>query len=121
MNRDPFVREFLGAWNAHDADGAASLMTDDCMFEPSVGQFPWGDRFLGRAAIRDWALKTFHDVPDIHWELNHQITNGSHAIFEYRVTGTPTGAKPFEVYACDILTIRDGLVASKRAYRKARP
>jgi hypothetical protein len=68
-------------------------MTPTVLRQPSVGQFPWGDRFLGRAAIRNWAAKTFHDIPDIHWELVHQITNDSHAVFSTKSLELQTGAK----------------------------
>jgi hypothetical protein len=44
-----------------------------------------------------------------------------HAVFEFRVTGTPRGGAPFDLHACDILTLRGGMIAAKRAYRKARP
>lgn len=121
MARETLTKAFLHAWNAHDADAAAVLMTEDCVFEPSVGQFPWGDRFHGRDQVRTWALETFQRVPDIRWDPVRCIVGENHIVFEFQVTGTPVDAQSFDVYACDILTLRDDSIVAKRAYRKARP
>ena len=37
MAHEVLAREFLQAWNAHDSDAAVRIMTEDCLFEPSVG------------------------------------------------------------------------------------
>jgi hypothetical protein len=42
------------------------------------------------------------------------------AVVEELTTGTPVGGTRFEVQLCDVLTLRDGKVASKRSYRKVR-
>lgn len=44
MGYEALLQTFLRAWNTHDADGAVALMTEDCVFEPSVGPYRWGDR-----------------------------------------------------------------------------
>lgn len=53
MERDALFSDFLLAWNTQDADRAVSLMTQDCIFEPSIGPHPWGDRLIGREAVRE--------------------------------------------------------------------
>lgn len=115
------LKDFLDSWNAHDEKAAVSMMTDDCIFEPSVGPKPWGDQLIGRDAVREWALTTFATIPDIHWEPLRFFLHGDHAVYEYRVTGTPKRAPALDVLACDVLTLRYDKVYTKRAYRKARP
>lgn len=120
MTRDELMRAFLDAWNAHDAAAATSIMTEDCVFEPSIGPDPWGDRLTGRAAVREWAVKTFASIPDIRWTIIRSFVGDALAVFEFHVTGSPKLGQPIDVYACDILTFRGNRIFAKRAYRKAR-
>ena len=39
-------------------------------------------------------------------------------VLELLVTGTPRNGAKTRSHACDILTMRDGLIAAKRSYRK---
>jgi ketosteroid isomerase-like protein len=39
---DASVASFLAPWNAHDVDGAMTLMTDDCLWEITRGSEPYG-------------------------------------------------------------------------------
>jgi taurine dehydrogenase small subunit len=121
MAHEVLAREFLRAWNAHDADAAVQIMTEDCLFEPSVGPYPWGHRFHGRSEVKTWALETFFEIPDLCWDPIRCLFGEDHIVFEFRVTGTPSGGAPFDLHACDILTLRGGMIAAKRAYRKAPP
>lgn len=115
-----FVKEFMAVWNAHDLDGVMALMTDDCVFEASFGDEPWGARSTGAAQVRAGVDTIFRNIPDIRWdELRHFVSPG-HAVVEWTTTGTPIGGRRFEVEGCDILTLRDGKICAKRSYRKAR-
>ena len=120
MTSESMLKDFLASWNAHDHNAAVSMMTEDCIFEPSVGPNPWGDRLTGRNAVREWAMATFANIPDIHWEPLRFFLHGDHAVYEYRVTGTPKGAPVVDVLVCDVLTLRNNQVYTKRAYRKAK-
>ncbi len=42
------------------------------------------------------------------------------AVVESVTTGTPVGGASYEVHLADLLTLRDGMIAAKRSYRKAR-
>lgn len=121
MGYEALLQTFLRAWNTHDADGAVALMTEDCVFEPSVGPYPWGERLEGRDELRAWARDAFVKIPDIRWDPLRCVVGNGYAVFEFRVTGTPAGAGAFDIHTCDILTFRDSMIATKRAYRKAKP
>ena len=121
MTTENMLRDFVASWNTHDHNAAASMMTEDCIFEPSVGPDPWGDRLIGRSAVREWALATFAKIPDIHWEPLRFFSHGDYAVYEYRMIGTPKGAAAFDVFVCDVLTLRNNQVYAKRAYRKTKP
>lgn len=47
MTTEKILKGFLDSWNAHDHNAAVSMMTEDCIFEPSVGPNPWGDHKTG--------------------------------------------------------------------------
>ena len=121
MAHEVLASEFLQAWNAHDADAAVRIMTEDCLFEPSVGPYPWGHRFHGRNEVKTWATETFGEIPNLCWDPLRCLFGEDHIVFEFRVTGIPRGGAPFDLHACDILTLRGGMIATKRAYRKAQP
>ena len=113
-----FVDKFLEPWNAHDVDGAMSLMTDDCLWEVTRGSEPYGTRFVGSKAVRAAISDAFRAMPDIHYEPVHSSFGQDLVVVELLVSVTLAGGRPAKFQACDIMTIRDGKVAAKRSYRK---
>ncbi len=117
---EAFVKRFNAVWDAHDVDGIAEMFTDDVVFEASFGAQPYGERAVGREAARALAAAVFEKVPDLHFEeIRHYVTP-EFAVVEAVTTGTPVGGAPYETHLVDLLTIRDGKIAAKRSYRKAR-
>ncbi len=117
---EAFVRRFNSVWDAHDVDGIVEMFTDDVIFEASFGSQPYGERAVGREAARRLAAEVFERIPDLHFEeIRHVVTPGF-AVVESVTTGTPVGGAPYELHLVDLLTIRDGKIAAKRSYRKAR-
>ena len=62
----------------------------------------------------------FEQVPDLHFEEIRHFVSPGYAVVESITTGTPVGGAPYEIHLADLLTIRDGKIAAKRSYRKAR-
>jgi ketosteroid isomerase-like protein len=117
---EAFVRQFNAVWDAHDVDGIAEMFTDDVVFEASFGSQPYGERAVGREAARRLAAAVFERIPDLHFEeIRHYVTP-EFAVVEAVTTGTPVGGAPYEIHLVDLLTLRDGKIAAKRSYRKAR-
>ncbi len=117
---EAFVRRFNSVWDAHDVDGIVDMFTDDVIFEASFGLQTYGERAVGKEAARRLAAAGFERIPDLHFEeIRHVVTPGF-AVVESVTTGTPAGGAPYEVHLVDLLTIRDGKIAAKRSYRKAR-
>ncbi len=113
-----FVEKFLKPWNAHDVEGAISLMTDDCIWETTRGSQPYCTRFEGSTAVRAAMADAFRAMPDIRYELVHSSFGPDLVMVELLVTATLAGGRPAKFQACDIMTIRDDKVAVKRSYRK---
>jgi ketosteroid isomerase-like protein len=117
---EAFVRRFNTVWDAHDVDGIVEMFTDDVVFEASFGAEPCGERAVGKEAARALAAAVFARIPDLRFaELRHFVAP-EFAVVESVTTGTPVGGAPYETHLVDLLTIRDGKIAAKRSYRKAR-
>jgi ketosteroid isomerase-like protein len=115
---EAFVRRFMKPWNEHDVEGAMALMNEDCLWETPRGPEPHGTRFDGAAAIRSAIANAFKTMPDIRYELARSSFGPDLIVLELLVTGTLADGKLVRFQACDVMTMQDGKVATKRSYRK---
>ena len=113
---DDFVNRFLQTWSSHDVDAIMDLMSDDCEFEPSSRA--WGIHYKGSEAVRKAIEELFKSAPDIQWQAVRYFQVGDEIVIEVLATGTTEKGEPFKIPGCDLLTLRDGKIISKRAYRK---
>jgi len=117
---EAFINRFNTVWDDHDLEGIADMFSDDVIFEASFGPHPYGERAVGKDAATKLAAAVFETVPDLRFtEIRHTVTPDL-AVVESKTTGTPVGGKPYEIDIVDVLTLRDGRIAAKRSYRKAR-
>jgi steroid delta-isomerase-like uncharacterized protein len=63
--REALMRDYLAAWNAHDADRIASFFTADAVYDDRGA----GAVARGTAEIRDHAASVHAAFPDLHFEL----------------------------------------------------
>ena len=117
---EALVERFNTVWDAHDIDGIAEMFTEDVVFEASFGTQPYGERAVGRDAARKLAAAIFERIPDLRFKEIRHFVSPEFAVVESVTSGTPVGGPPYEVHLVDLLTIRDGKIAAKRSYRKAR-
>jgi steroid delta-isomerase-like uncharacterized protein len=113
---------YTEAVNAHDAEAIAALYEDGAALSDPTGEF------TGREAIIGYWRTYFDAFPDLQARDEHRYDVGDTAMNEWSVTGThsepletPEGAIPATgkrttLRGCDILTVRDGLIQSHRAY-----
>lgn len=116
---EAFIKQFMTAWNDHDLDAVMALMTEDCLFEASFGSRPWGTRYTGSAEMRAGVAALFRSIPDIRWDETRHFVCEDHAVVEWVTRGSRPGGTRFEAHGCDVLTLRGGKIAAKRAYRKS--
>ncbi|MDO9176430.1 MAG: nuclear transport factor 2 family protein [Actinomycetota bacterium] len=125
MERENFERllvEHTDAWNSHDIDRLMRLFADDCAFEASGGPDACGRRFEGRADVRAAFAGVFDTMHDAHWgEGRHAVIADDYGVSEWRLTGTLPDGSRIDVFGCDFLTVRDGLIVRKNSFRKQRP
>ena len=61
-------------------------------------------------------------MPDAHWgDGRHYVIDECYCVSEWTLTGTLADGSRLEVNGCDFLTVRDGQITKKNAFRKQRP
>jgi len=112
---------FADAFNRHDLDAIMAMMTDDCVFEASVGPDVNGQRSEGQAAVRAAFVAVFDTFPDGQWQNARHFVAGDRGVSEWTFAGTRKDGGRVEVNGCDLFTLRHGRIAIKNSYRKNRP
>ena len=110
------IENFNEAFNAHDADGLAALLTDDTVFEDTAPA-PDGRRIQGKAAVVEFWRAWFARNLDAQFEAEEIIVSGSRATVRWVYRKMRNG-QPWHLRGVDIFTVRDGKVAAKLAYVK---
>jgi ketosteroid isomerase-like protein len=108
----------LDAFNDHDLDRIMGFFAEDCSLDMPRGPDPWGQRFLGKAAVREGLASRFEGLPDARWGNERHFVSGNMAVSEWLLTGTRPDGERVEVRGCDHYEFRDGKVVRKDAYWK---
>jgi ketosteroid isomerase-like protein len=110
------INNFNEAFNRHDADALAALLTDDTVFE-DTSPAPDGRRIDGKAAVVDFWRAWFAQNPDAHFDAEEVIVTGDRAVVLWVYRKMRNG-QPWHIRGVDIFTVRHGKVAAKLAYVK---
>jgi len=111
------VERFNEAFNRHDTDALAPLLTDDTVFE-DTSPVPDGKRIEGKTAVVEFWRGWFERNPDAHFEAEEMIVSGDRAVVRW-VYRKMRNDKPWRLRGVDLFTVRDGKVAAKLAYVKS--
>jgi len=112
------LKQFVAAFNAHDLDAVMSFFADDCELLMPRGPDPWGQRYVGKAAVRKGLASRFEGLPDVHYGDDEDWVLGNHAVSRWTLTGTTKAGKKIKVRGCDLLEFRDGKIIRKDSYWK---
>lgn len=120
------VENYLAAWNAHDAEKAASLFDDKVSYyDASVGK-----PTVGKAEAKTGVIDNFMTaVPDLKWVMRGEpIVSGDRVSFEWTFSGTNSGAwadgtkatdKPFSFDGASVFVIENGAIKQQSDYYDA--
>lgn len=61
------LKGIADAFNAHDLDAIMAFFADDCSLDMPRGREPWGQRFTGKAAVREGLAARLKGLPDVHY------------------------------------------------------
>jgi ketosteroid isomerase-like protein len=110
------IDRFNQAFNRHDADAVAALLTDDTVFE-DTSPAPDGRRIEGKAAVAEFWREWFARNSDAQFEAEEVIVSADRAVVRW-VYRKKRNGQPWHLRGVDIFTVRDGKVAAKLAYVK---
>lgn len=112
------LKAVLDAFNAHDLDAIMEFFADDCSFDMPRGREPWGERFMGKAAVRRALATRFQGLPDVHYAEDRHWVSGNLGVSEWLLTGTTLDGRPVRVRGCDHWEFRNGEIIRKDSYWK---
>lgn len=112
------AKAILDAFNAHDLDAIMAFFADDCSLDMPRGPDPWGQRFVGKSAVRAGLATRFKGLPDVHYGEDRHWVSGNMVVSEWLLTGTRPDGERVNVRGCDHYEFRDGKVVRKDAYWK---
>jgi ketosteroid isomerase-like protein len=110
------IDRFNHAFNRHDADALAPLLTDDTVFE-DTSPAPDGQRIEGKTAVLAFWRVWFTHNADASFEAEDVIVSGDRAVVRWVYRKLRNG-QPWHLHGVDVFTVRDGKVAAKLAYVK---
>jgi ketosteroid isomerase-like protein len=110
------IDRFNDAFNRHDADELAPLLTADTVFEDTSPQ-PDGRRVEGKTAVVEFWRGWFARNPDARFDTEEIFGSGNRVVVLWVYRKIRNG-QPWHLRGVDIFTVRDGKVASKLAYVK---
>lgn len=110
------VDRFNEAFNRHDADALALVLTDDTVFEDTSPP-PDGRRIEGKAAVVAFWREWFTKNTDAVFEAEDVIVSGDRAVVRWVYRKLRNG-QPWHLRGVDIFTVRGEKVAAKLAYVK---
>lgn len=105
------VARFTQAFDAQDVNAIMAAMTPGCVFEDTSP--PDGARHVGAEAVRAAWAALFTASPDGVFTTEEVIEAGDRVVVRWRYSWSDG-----HVRGVDVFTVRDGLVAEKRAYVK---
>lgn len=111
-------KAILDAFNAHDLDAIMEFFADDCSLDMPRGPDPWGQRYVGKAAVRQGLATRFKGLPDVHYGEDRHWICGNMVVSEWLLTGTAPGGVTVRVRGCDHYEFRDGKIVRKDSYWK---
>ena len=112
------AKAILDAFNAHDLDAIMRFFADECSLDMPRGSEPWGQRCVGRAAVREALASRFKGLPDVRYSDDRHWVSGHMVFSEWMLTGTTPNGVLVKVRGCDHYQFHDGKVVRKDSYWK---
>ncbi len=112
------LKQILDAFNRHDLDAIMEFFADDCSFDFPRGPEPWGQRFIGKAQVREALAGRFKGIPDVHYGDDQHWICDDFGVFEWTLTGTSTSGQHIEVRGVDLLEFAQGKITRKDSFWK---
>jgi ketosteroid isomerase-like protein len=114
------LRQIANAFDRHDLDAIMEHFTDDSVFEGPRGPNAFGQRFVGREAVREAFAGRFSGIPDVRYTDDSHFVCGDDGLSEWLISGTATNGDRIEARGCDIWKFDGDRIAVKNSFWKIR-
>ena len=112
------LKAIIDAFNAHDLDAIMEFFCDDCSLDMPRGPEPWGQRFNGKAAVREAIAARFKGLPDVQYSDDRHWVSGNMGVSEWLLTGATPDGRSVRLQGCDHWEFKNGKVVRKDSYWK---
>lgn len=112
------LKTIADAFNRHDLAAIMEFFAEDCSMNLPRGPDPWGQRFVGKAAVREGIATRFTGLPDVHYGDDRHWVSGDRGVSEWLLTGTGPDGTRVQVRGCDHWEFRGGKIIRKDSYWK---
>ena len=112
------LKQILDAFNRHDLDSIMEFFAEDCSFDFPRGPEAFGQRFVGKAQVREALASRFKGIPDVHYGDDVHWVAGDRGVSTWILTGTAVSGVPVKVRGCDLWEFKAGKVVRKDSYWK---
>ena len=110
------IEQFNNAFNRHNVDELAALLTEDTLFE-DTSPAPDGRRIEGKSAVVNFWRQWFVRNSDARFDTEEIIVSGDRGVVRWVYRKMRNG-QPWHLRGVDLFKVRDGKVAAKLAYVK---
>ena len=114
MTRTPreLVQELVEAYNEKSLERLVELYRPEARYWDPFHQ----QGVVGRAGIAEVLEGLFDAFPDEQMAIVTLAADATHAVAEFRSTGTAKSGRPFELEFTEVYEVADGQIASCRVY-----
>jgi len=112
------LKQILNAFNRHDPDAIMEFFVDDCTFDFPRGPEPWGQRFTGKAQVREAIAGRFKGIPDVQYSDEGHWVAADKGVSVWMLTGTTTEGVSVKVRISVLWEFRNDKIAKMDTYWK---
>lgn len=112
------LQQILDAFNRHDLDAIMEFFAEDCSMDFPRGAAYYGQRFIGKAQVREALAGRFKGIPDVHYGDDSHWVGGDKGVSEWTLTGTNLAGVELKVRGCDLWEFRNGKIIRKNSFWK---
>jgi len=111
------LQAFVAAWARHDVEALMTFLTEDCVYEASVGPEP-GTTYVGREAVRQGFENMLARGAGGASRSGPLFICGNKGVMEWTFVWTARDGHVVEQRGCDIYEFDGDYIRRKNAFRK---
>ena len=90
------LRDIAAGFDTHDLDRIMEHFAEDAVFESPRGPDRWGQRFVGRDAVRKAFAGRFAGIPDVRYTDDDHFVADDRGASEWTLSGTTVDGQRIE-------------------------